>query len=411
MAGAPAFLLSHQAVEVGNGRCLNQVHRQAGCTNCVEACPLAAIALNGPRPEIDEARCNRCGACLPACPVDLFVGSEIESRLLDTVRSHPAYPAVLVCGLHPTPDQPASPAKRVIRHHRCLASLDAVTLLELHATSNGQLALDTSLCASCPLGKAVSDIPHQVDAANRWLAAVGQTGAITMAGERQPHTGEQRAIVLDGNQKLVSRRSLFGRWRAQPPLSQTEPSAGDRLAGYRLPAGRRRLFRWLAQQPATAIWDHSQTLPTFATVHADAERCSACGLCAKFCPTEAMRFSATESTFSLALEPAACIDCGICTGVCPDEALVRDDVLTLAHIVNATTPGASTTELVAGPLIRCPLCAAPTAGPADGHEPGKPCHACRQGAGLVRPLHDGAGLMDDLLARVAAMRSGPPTGN
>jgi ferredoxin len=405
MVGAPAFLLSRQAIELGSGRCLNQVHRQVGCTSCEEACPLAAIILTGPRPEIDETLCNRCGACLPACPVDLFIGSDIESRLLATVQSHPAHPALLVCALHPTPDQPVLPATRVIRHHRCLASLDAVTLLELHAASSGQLALDISLCASCPLGKAISAIHRQVEAANRWLAATGQTGAIALAGERLPRAGDQRAAVLDGDQKLVSRRSLLGRWRAQPSPSHTA-SGDEQLTNRRLPPSRRRLLRWLAQQPATAIWDHSQALPTFATILADARRCSACGLCAKFCPTEAMRFSATEDSFSLSLELVACIDCGICIGVCPDEALTRDDAVTLAHIVDATA-----TELGAGPLVRCPLCAAPTAGPPDEHQPAKPCHACRQGAGLVRPLQDGAGLKDDLLARVAALHSRPATGS
>jgi heterodisulfide reductase subunit A-like polyferredoxin len=67
MVGAPAFLLSRQAIELGSGRCLNQVHRQVGCTSCEEACPLAAIILTGPRPEIDETLCNRCGALKAAC--------------------------------------------------------------------------------------------------------------------------------------------------------------------------------------------------------------------------------------------------------------------------------------------------------------------------------------------------------
>ena len=39
---------------------------ESGCTSCVAACPVNAIALDPVR--IDLGRCTLCGDCAPACP-------------------------------------------------------------------------------------------------------------------------------------------------------------------------------------------------------------------------------------------------------------------------------------------------------------------------------------------------------
>lgn len=40
----------------------------AGCRECVEACPVDAVAFNGPVPQIDLGRCLFCTDCVEACP-------------------------------------------------------------------------------------------------------------------------------------------------------------------------------------------------------------------------------------------------------------------------------------------------------------------------------------------------------
>lgn len=59
--------------------------------------------------------------------------------------------------------------------------------------------------------------------------------------------------------------------------------------------------------------------------------------------------------------------------------------------------------LVKGIRVKCRQCGAPTA-----KRPGAPeaalCYVCRQGGGVVQPLHDGAGLMADLLSRLPQQR-------
>ena len=41
-----------------------------GCGECVEACPLDAIEMDGDTAKVDEDTCSDCGACVDVCPVE-----------------------------------------------------------------------------------------------------------------------------------------------------------------------------------------------------------------------------------------------------------------------------------------------------------------------------------------------------
>ena len=41
-----------------------------GCAECVEACPLDAIEIDGDIAKVDEDVCGDCGACADVCPTE-----------------------------------------------------------------------------------------------------------------------------------------------------------------------------------------------------------------------------------------------------------------------------------------------------------------------------------------------------
>jgi len=41
-----------------------------GCGTCVDACPEAAIEMDGEYPKVDPERCKDCGDCEAACPTE-----------------------------------------------------------------------------------------------------------------------------------------------------------------------------------------------------------------------------------------------------------------------------------------------------------------------------------------------------
>jgi MinD superfamily P-loop ATPase len=133
----------------------------------------------------------------------------------------------------------------------------------------------------------------------------------------------------------------------------------------------------------------------FAAVQVDSALCSACGLCARFCPTDALHFTAEETHFSLSFQAALCLDCPVCTLACPEKAIrLGDTVSTDALLTDEWLP------LLAGRLTPCHQCGVPTADQSNEQRPAL-CYSCRQDVGMVQPLRDGAGLMADLLTRSA----------
>ncbi len=41
-----------------------------GCSECVETCPMDAIAMNSDIAVVDQDTCTDCGVCEDACPVE-----------------------------------------------------------------------------------------------------------------------------------------------------------------------------------------------------------------------------------------------------------------------------------------------------------------------------------------------------
>ena len=49
--------------------------------------------------------------------------------------------------------------------------------------------------------------------------------------------------------------------------------------------------------------------------------CTACGVCARTCPTQALSLATGMGITSLVLDPAACTGCGVCVQTCPEAVL------------------------------------------------------------------------------------------
>ncbi|RLT45141.1 MAG: hypothetical protein DWI57_01475 [Chloroflexi bacterium] len=399
--------------------CLNQRHRGAGCCRCVDSCPTDAIRLEGGRPRLDETLCVQCGSCTVVCPTDVFTQINPPEPTLMLTFQHlpPTAPLEVVCPLRSGGAESRAPVAAVVRHRRCLAALSVPHLLEISRQGERPLWLDDSPCADCPFGACHSLLTASVAAANTLLAAFGHPPSLAL------HTTHPEQLlpaplarpVLDGMKPQLSRRGFFGALRQMgqerveralteeaPPMLRPAVAVDQRLPR-RLPHSRKELLAHLSglviedglsQEAEIGLAD----LP-FAVVGVDADACSACGLCSRFCPTGALHFdgpgvgaltSYKDAAYALDFQARLCIDCAICQVACPEEAIAFGDSLRTEQLLSARAE-----SLVAGKMTACITCGAPVA---EHIQPSR-CHVCRQGAGKVTPLHDGAGLMTDLLRR------------
>ena len=87
------------------------------------------------------------------------------------------------------------------------------------------------------------------------------------------------------------------------------------------------------------------------------EACTACGACARICPTSALQFGkyAGETAFQLTFQAAKCVGCDMCVHVCAPAAMNLDHHPTFARIFSQEN-----VIIRAGGLIKCKKCGAPT---------------------------------------------------
>ncbi len=386
-------------VRVVGERCLNVRHRGRACRICVDACPAEAISI--PRGAgavdvapiaLDQNACVQCGLCLHACPTGVFVqANPPELKLPQVVARAPGQVIELACPRKKPADLSRVPDASVIQTPRCLAALSVPALLELVATGK-TLWLNDSLCHACPIGRAQPAIQRAVTTANRWLRVMGHTPTIrsylTTADELTDEPISRP--VVRGDRPVMSRRDFFSSLTrlagqtaasvvAESDLPLLDQASSPEESGERLPHHIPAQRQYLAYALRRLSPDPSASVPTAALPIADViitDDCTACGLCARFCPTEAITFVSDDEYYVLYFSAALCLgeDCNLCIIACPTDA-VRFGEKVQADELLSTQPR----PVKAGSLAPCAQCGAPTAVASETDETGEIplCHICR----------------------------------
>jgi ferredoxin len=372
--------------------CANARHAGTGCTRCSDVCPAAAFDQSGAAavPRIDDTACIGCGACIPVCPLDAIGDVRPGRDMSAAVADLPPGEVVLVC--RPRRGAEVTVPGHVIDHSRCLAALAPEDLLDLAGDEPRDLWLDDSHCTGCALAVLHGRIADTASDANLLASAIGRPSFVHLVSTTTPGPGPVAPAGgwRDARGGALSRRRLLGgmlRAAAEGPTGEEQPATTGRR--------RRRLARLEAWERSghTVAWTDQQVAGSTG-LRVDAERCSACDLCARFCPTDALTFvgraeEGIEQAFELRFRPALCVTCHVCEAACPEHALTltpRADVITVDDAV--------TQVVAAGTLGHCTACGSTTlAGRSR-------CFSCANA--VVTTARDEAGLMADLLARAPA---------
>ncbi len=216
-----------------------------------------------------------------------------------------------------------------------------------------------------------------MDTANRLLALFGRPPAIALYTGSPERLGKQRDLeVWDPLRPVYSRRDLFTAFRKV--ATQAAVTVADQAMPAPPPA---KLERHLPVQRALL----SAALPRLLVEGAPpgsvsglpvgkievSEACTACGLCARLCPSGALVFAQAQGEYSLSLSVPKCLGeaCRLCRLICPVQAVGFAEPVSPADLV-AEAP----LTLRAGRIVACSRCGAPTAAAADGQAV---CHACQ----------------------------------
>ena len=404
-------LWSGSPPRVKGERCLNVRHRRRNCRICVESCPVDAISI--PRGAgvdadpvvLDRDTCVRCGLCVNACPTGVFVQTDpLESKLSQIIARSPSQVVELACPRKEQPELSRVPEASVVPTPRCLAALSVPALLELAALGKS-LWLNDSFCHACPIGEARHGIQLSITTATRWLEAMGHEPAIHSYLDAAEQLGDESTSrpLVRGDAYVFSRRDFFRSLRGRSgqaaagvtadgdalqskqvaPISSAGPDANDRDIGegmrhhlaHHIPVQRQQLAGALHRlSPDPTMRVSTAALPIADVIVADS--CTACGLCAQFCPTEAIVFLSDGEYYVLHFSAALCLgeDCSLCNIGCPTDAVSFGQEV-MADELLSTQPR----PVKAGRLAPCPRCGALTDAPLEDDETAEVpfCYVCQ----------------------------------
>jgi ferredoxin len=399
-------------VEVDDRACLGTVR----CQRCIGACPEGALTIPegvpGAPPVVDTGCCTACSACLDACP----------SGALKLDRHDPGALAMQLRALLQSPDGLPPPSLVISCHgaagplHRlgerdglpgwlalevtCLGGTGSTWLLA--ALAAGARTVQVLPCPDCRDRVTLSE---GVDFAGRLLTALGDANASRRVGVLPAHGAELlRAILAAGGQAPIVAGAAAGRIPDQGAMGTPALLAAWAVSALRtalgavMPGGK-------TQPPVIAgtvtpeRHPHTPVIPGSAGtggkpqpravlgkgaplgVMRAADGCTACGVCARTCPTGALALTAGTETTDLFLNPSACTGCGVCEQLCPESVLEVVPGVDLDLLDRGCRP------IARAAAVRCVDCGESIpAMPATVHLPPLPaslagrCPRCRQAA-------------------------------
>ncbi len=346
-------------------RCVHNYDRFSKCEVCVRACPVDALHLDTAI-RLDEKACVACGLCLRVCPVGALTGDDGSNDLANFVSRLPTNQEIeLGCSRHSSLEQGSLENVAVIRTNTCLAALGPSIYIQLLKQSP-QIFIRMDACAECSLGRAQPAIEQTIQAV-RNLSSLRDEGERVTRVIEKPGALAQPRPVYDPKKPLISRRDLFRIFAAEGPeiASNTWEATSDQPSGKVPPLERRRLLKTLEQfvTIGSAPVKDEAILVLGLVQFTVNENCTACGLCARICPTGAMQFCATnDNQFRLTMQLNHCTNCGVCVDMCESVALQREDMSTWNNLLS-TEPK----TLKTGMLKECVKCKAKFAASIEGN--------------------------------------------
>lgn len=339
-------------VEVDDPACLGTLR----CQRCLGACPEGALHLREEVPGaplvVDTGRCTACSACLDACPSGALKldghdpgALALQLRaLLQTDDGAPSPALVISCQsaaepLHRLGERDGLPGWLVLEL-ACLGGIGSAWLLAALAAGSGTVQV-----LPCPQCRDRASLSEGVDFARRLLTALGEGNASRRVGVLPARGTELRQAVraaggqtsiVDGASRdripdpgAVGTPALVAAWA----VTRLRTALGAVMAEPNLQAGMNPGA--MTAEPTThppmapgAVLPEPNPQPPVTLgkgaplgVLRAADGCTACGVCTRTCPTEALHLTPLADTTDLFIDPSACTGCGVCVQTCPESVL------------------------------------------------------------------------------------------
>lgn len=307
--------------------CAHARSGKIGCRNCLDHCPMGAIAPAGEKVAIDHAVCAGCGNCAAVCPTgavsyalpgreDLIARAGI--LLATFTAAGGSHPVIL---LHDE-RHGGGLISAMARFGRGLPP-DVLPLAANTVTSIGHEALAAILAFGA--GKIV--ILGSPDRMAEMPALQAQIDLVAHVLCSLGYDAPRLHLVVEHDPDVVE-ETLW-----------SMPAQAPAVAKPFVPRGSKREIGKLAfavlndAAPAKATTIPLPKGAPYGRIAVDAERCTLCLSCVGACPAGALADNAERP--QLSFTEAACVQCGVCVATCPETAISLEARLDLTPAANA----------------------------------------------------------------------------
>jgi len=364
-------------ITLNPGRCVRQLSLLSTCNSCVKACPTEALVQTESVPAVNQAACVGCGGCAGACPT--------EAIRVDDFSATDFFFAL------------AGDSENLISCRKnvpCIAALSVDHLLSL-ASLKGGVRLDTGHCHTCEIASVcrpefearAEEAMYLLDAAMSPAAIVLEPVAYT--DETVKSEGERRDFLRAINLKTLAEGKAKFEREVETSTDelirhQLDSAAIAQLRAKTLPDKRKLLFTALkrAERPQQYHVVDSAELTLASQKLMDAEKCTACQMCYRICPTGAL--SSDIKNAKIDFDAMMCVRCHLCHDVCEPDALTLSPSFNMKELFEPTQQ-----RLVTFRVQNCDECG----NPFTSLHGERICHRCRIEEEEARTLW---GIGDDL---------------
>ena len=316
-------------ITLNPGRCVRQLSTLSTCDSCITACPTEALVRTESVPAVNLASCVGCGSCAGICPTEAIRVDDFSATEFFFAFAGDS-------------DNLVSCRKNV----PCIAALSVDHLLSL-ASLKGGLRLDTGHCDGCDIAAVCrAQFEARAEEASYLLDAMMSPAGITFEAvayeeNAQKEEGDRRDFLRAFNLRtLAEGKAKFEREveTATDELirHQLDSSVIAQLRNKTLPDKRKLLFTALkrAERPSQYHVVDGSELSFASQKIMDADKCTACQMCYRICPTGALTSDIRNA--KIEFDAMMCVRCHLCHDVCEPDALTLSPSFNMKELFEPT---------------------------------------------------------------------------
>lgn len=306
------------APSIDHGKCASDI----GCRVCAELCPQGALKWSDGVMDYNKDICEPCGICVTACPRGAVINPactpaqmEAQTQALLSEPYEGPRGILFICQRTQAPDidEGWMPVKLP-----CVGMVTPIWLLAPLLMGAGSVGVLT--CGEMCPARQGQVVREKVEYCRELLRSLGAPDDLVVL--------DPEGAPRHGRPAIIRRNPFTHDARADVILTLAESLGGGSFA---------------LEHPLSPL----------GLVEIQQDVCTACGMCARSCPTGALALEEDDDGVSLSFEAASCVACAQCLPRCPEG---ERNAISLRRAVDTRAVAGGRLLLRQEKTLRCASC-------------------------------------------------------